>query len=435
MNARTTALSALIACRRQGAWADGALKEYIARDRLDRRDAALATRLVYGVVQNRLLLDFWLERLVKGGTGRLQPVVLDILRLGLYQITQLDKIPPSAAVNEAVEQGKKYASRQAAGLINGVLRSALRQRDALTPPEDLAIRFSHPRPLVELLEAQVGAGELEALLESHNQLPPLTVQRNPLAVSEADFRRELADAGVEATPHPWCRDSWLLQGSGSLEALPLFRRGGFYVQDPAARLAVTAAGLEPGMQVLDVCAAPGGKSFAAAMDLGGEGSVLSCDIHPHKIALLERGAARLGLPNLTARLQDATAFAPELAGQMDAVLADVPCSGLGVIRKKPDIRYKDLAPLARLPELQRRILDNVSRYVRPGGVLLYSTCTMLRRENEAVAEAFLADHPEYSPEPFPLPEALGGEHRAMVTLYPHRHGTDGFFICKLRRTT
>ena len=243
MNARTTALSALIACRRQGAWADGALKEYIARDRLDRRDAALATRLVYGVVQNRLLLDFWLERLVKGGTGRLQPVVLDILRLGLYQITQMDKIPPSAAVNEAVEQGKKYASRQAAGLINGVLRSALRQRDALTPPEDLSIRYSHPRPLVELLEAQVGAGELEALLQSHNQLPPLTVQRNPLAVSEADFRRELADDGVEATPHPWCRDSWLLQGSGSLEALPLFRRGGFYVQDPAARLAVTAAGL------------------------------------------------------------------------------------------------------------------------------------------------------------------------------------------------
>ena len=435
MNARTTALSALIACRRQGAWADGALKEYIARDRLDRRDAALATRLVYGVVQNRLLLDFWLERLVKGGTGRLQPVVLDILRLGLYQITQLDKIPPSAAVNEAVEQGKKYASRQAAGLINGVLRSALRERSALTPPEDLAIRFSHPRPLVELLEAQVGAGELEALLESHNQLPPLTVQRNPLAVSEADFRRELADAGVEAAPHPWCRDSWLLQGSGSLEALPLFRQGGFYVQDPAARLAVTVAGLEPGMQVLDVCAAPGGKSFAAAMDLGGEGSVLSCDIHPHKIALLERGAARLGLPNLTARLQDATAFAPELAGQMDAVLADVPCSGLGVIRKKPDIRYKDLAPLGRLPEIQRRILANVSRYVRPGGVLLYSTCTMLHRENEAVAEAFLADHPEFSPEPFPLPEALGGEHRAMVTLYPHRHGTDGFFICKLRRTT
>ena len=435
MNARTTALSALIACRRQGAWADGALKEYIARDRLDRRDAALATRLVYGVVQNRLLLDFWLERLVKGGTGRLQPVVLDILRLGLYQITQMDKIPPSAAVNEAVEQGKKYASRQAAGLINGVLRSALRQRDTLTPPEDLSIRYSHPRPLVELLEAQVGAGELEALLQSHNRLPPLTVQRNPLAVSEADFRRELADAGVEAMPHPWCRDSWLLQGSGSLEALPLFRRGGFYVQDPAARLAVTAAGLEPGMRVLDVCAAPGGKSFAAAMDLGGTGSVLSCDIHPHKITLMERGAARLGLPNLTARLQDATAFAPELADQMDAVLADVPCSGLGVIRKKPDIRYKDLAPLGRLPEIQRRILDNVSRYVRPGGVLLYSTCTMLRRENEAVAEAFLADHPEFAPEPFPLPAALGGAERAMATLYPHRHGTDGFFICKLRRTT
>ena len=432
MNARTTALSALIACRRQGAWADGALKEYIARDGLDSRDAALATRLVYGVMQNRLLLDHWLDGLVKGGTARLQPVVLDILRLGLYQLRFLDKIPPSAAVNEAVDQGKKYANRQAAGLINGVLRSALRQRDQLTPPADPALRYSHPQALTQLLAGEVGDA-LPELLQSHNAPVPLTVQRNPLACSEAAFLEALRDAGVEAQRHPWCQNAWILQGVGSVERLPLFARGWFYVQDPAARLAVTAAGLEPGMRVLDVCAAPGGKSFAAAMDLHNTGEVISCDIHPHKITLLEKGAARLGLSCIKPRLQDGSAFVPEWERAMDAVVADVPCSGLGVIRKKPDIRYKSLDDLARLPELQSRILANAARYVRPGGVLVYSTCTILRRENEAVAQAFLEAHGAFEPEAIRLPEALGEADRSMVTLYPHRHGTDGFFICKLRR--
>lgn len=432
MNARTTALSALIACRRQGAWADGVLKEYIARDGLDSRDAALASRLVYGVVQNRLLLDYWLDGLVRGGTARLQPVVLDILRLGLYQIRFLDKIPPSAAVHEAVEQGKKYANRAAAGLINGVLRSALRQSDRLTMPEDLSIRYSHPRALVALLEAEVD-GDLEALLQSQNDPAPLVVQRNPLQRSEDAFLAELRAAGVTASRHPWCRDGWILQGVGSIEWLPLFAQGGFYVQDPAARLAVTAAEIRPGMRVLDVCAAPGGKSFAAAIDMENTGEVISCDIHPHKITLLEKGAARLGLTAITPRLQDGSAFVPEWEAGMDVVLADVPCSGLGVIRKKPDIRFKSLDGLARLPEVQGRILANAARYVRPGGVLLYSTCTILRRENEAVAETFLAGHPEFVPEVISLPAALGEANRPMVTLYPHRHGTDGFFICKLRR--
>lgn len=432
MNARTTALSALIACRRQGAWADGALKEYIARDGLDSRDAALATRLVYGVMQNRLLLDHWLDGLVQGGTARLQPVVLDILRLGLYQLQFLDKIPCSAVVNEAVDQGKKYANRQAAGLINGVLRSALRRKDQLTPPADPALRYSHPQALTQLLAAEVGP-ELPELLQSHNAPVPLVVQRNPLACSPAEFLEALQEAGVEAREHPWCWNGWILSNTGSVERLPLFARGWFYVQDPAARLAVTAAGLEPGMRVLDVCAAPGGKSFAAAMDLHNTGEVISCDIHPHKITLLEKGAARLGLSCIKPRLQDGSAFVPEWESAMDAVIADVPCSGLGVIRKKPDIRYKSLDDLARLPEIQSRILANAARYVRPGGVLVYSTCTILRRENEAVAQAFLEAHGEFEPEAIRLPEALGEADRAMVTLYPHRHETDGFFICKLRR--
>lgn len=433
MSARTTALAALIACRKQGAWADGVLKEYIARDRLDRRDAALASRLCYGVLQNRLLLDYQIARCLTGSIKKLQPVVLEILRLGMYQILFLDKVPVSAAVNEAVEQGKKYANRAASGLINGVLRRADRERELLIAPEDLSVRYSHPQPLVELLRQSVGEEQLEPLLASHNQIPPVVIQVNTLVSTDDEVRAALEAAGASVEPHPWQAHSFRISGFGNLEQLELFRQGGFYVQDPAARLAVDAAGLKPGMTVLDGCAAPGGKSFAAAIAMENNGKIISCDIHPHKIELMKKGAERLRISIMEPTLQDSSALLPQWEGQMDAVLADVPCSGLGVIRKKPDIRYKDLDALSRLPEVQSRILQNLCRYVRSGGVLLYSTCTILKRENEDAVAEFLRSHPEFHTEPFDVPGGLPGQKDGCMTLLPSIHDTDGFFICKLRR--
>ena len=433
MNARTTALSALIATRRQNAWSDGVLKEYIARDRLDARDAALASRLCYGVLQNRMLLDFYIAYFLNGKLRELQPVVLDILRLGAFQIVFLDKIPASAAVNEAVEQCKSYANRRAAGLVNGLLRAMARNRDALPEPPDLATKYSHPQELVELLEESVGKDAIEPLLKCDNEITPTILHANPLRADAESVFAELEEAGAVLTPHPWLPDCRLAQGTGNLERLDAFRDGRVYVQDPAAHLAALASGVEPGMQVLDACAAPGGKSFAAAMQMRNEGSILSCDIHPHKLTLIEKGAERLGITMLQTRLQNAAEHDPALDGQFDAVIADVPCSGLGVIRKKPDIRYKPLEPLARLPELQRAILENVCRYVKPGGTLVYSTCTVLRRENEAVAEAFLKEHPDLSPETIPAPTGFGLENDGMLTLLPFKHDTDGFFICRMRK--
>ena len=433
MNARTTALSALIACRKQGAWADGVLKEYIARDRLDARDAALASRLCYGVLQNRMLLDYHIQHLLTGSIKKLQPVVLDILRLGLYQILFLDKVPASAAVNEAVEQTKRYANRSAAGLVNGVLRCAAREHDRLQSPQDLSIRYSHPQALVELLTDSVGPDRIEPLLQSHNEAPRTVIQVTTLAASDETVRTQLEASGAQLQSHPWLEHAWYLSGGGSLEHMPLFRQGAFFVQDPAAKLAVDVLGLRPGMRVLDGCAAPGGKSFAAAIAMENRGSLTSCDIHPHKIELLRKGAERLNIQILEPRLQDASQFVPQWEQAMNAVIADVPCSGLGVIRKKPDIRYKDLAPLAQLPQVQSRILENLSRYVKPGGVLLYSTCTVLRRENEDVVRAFLERHAEFHPEAFQVPAGLSGENDGMLTLLPSLHDTDGFFICKLRR--
>ena len=431
MSARQTALSALIACRRRNAWSDGVLKEYIARDGLDRRDAALASRLCYGVLQNQQLLDFYIASFLKCKLKDLQPVVLDILRLGAYQITMNDKIPVSASVNEAVEQGKKYANRQAAGLINGVLR-AMTRAEKLPEPPDLATRYSHPAALVELLRENVGDELLPELLKSHNSAPPTTVQVNTTRITAKEAAQILEKQGVGVEKHPWLTDCFFLNGTGSIEALEAFRDGLVYVQDPAARLAAICAGVEPGMQVLDCCAAPGGKSFAAAIEMKNQGSILSCDIHPHKLTLIEKGAERLGLTIIKTGLQDASAFVPEWENAMDAVIADVPCSGLGVIRKKPDIRYKDLSRIGQLPEVQRAILEQQARYVRPGGVLLYSTCTIIRAENEAVVENFLQHHPEFQAEMLPLPEACGLS-GTMATFLPCIHGTDGFFIAKMRK--
>lgn len=432
MSARNTALAVLIACRKREGWSDGVLKEYLRRDRLDSRDAALAARLCYGVLQNRLLLDFYLSRFVKQPLKKLQPVVLDILRLGAYQLTMTDRIPASAAINEAVEQTKRSANRQAAGLVNGVLRAISRAGEDLPEPPSLAIRYSHPAPLVELLRENVGEDRLEPLLQCDNEAPPTAVQHNPLRCAESELLGAWDEKGVRWTRHPWMPGCFRLRGDPA--SLPGFAEGWFYVQDAAARLAVRAAGLRPGMRVLDCCAAPGGKSFAAAIEMEDQGEILSCDLHPHKLPLIEAGAARLGVGTVRAVHQDAAVPREDWMGQMDAVLADVPCSGLGVIRKKPDIRYKDLAKIERLPELQGKILQNAGRYVKPGGVLLYSTCTVIKRENEAAAEAFLERNRDFVPEPMTLPEALRREPSAMLTLLPCGDECDGFFLAKLRKT-
>ena len=435
MGARETALNALIACRKSGAWPNGALKEYIARDRLPPRDAALATRLCYGVLQNRNKLDFYLKQLLTGRLKDLHPVVRDILHLGLYQIYELDKVPESAAVNESVTLAKKYCKNPKAGaLVNAVLRKAAATKGTLQEPVSYADRYSHPDELISLLKANLPKGKLEPMLIADNAAPRTVVQVNALRISAEELAERLNREHVSARPHEWMPDCLVLSGTGSLEQLPAFREGLFYVQDPAAKLSVLCAGLpETGGNALDCCAAPGGKSFAAAIAMGGKGSIVSCDIYPHKTALIENGAARLGLTNITARQQDASQVVPEWVGAMDTVIADVPCSGLGIIRKKPDIRYKNLKELEDLPALQLKILETQASYVRPGGTLLYSTCTVLKRENEDVVSAFLAAHGGFTTEPLPLPDVFPKNETGMLTLIPGEYDTDGFFICRLRR--
>ena len=433
MGARETALNVLIACRTEAGWSNGVLKQYIARDRLDRRDAALATRLCYGVVQNRLKLDHYLQQLLTGKLKDLHPAVRDILHLGLYQMKEMDKVPTSAAVNESVDLAKKYCKKQryAPGLVNAVLRKAA---DApLQEPTGWQEKYSHPQPLIDLLKGYVGKERIEPMLRANNEAPETVVQVNTLVITTAALAQRLESEGVTVQPHGWMKDCLVLSGTGNLEKLPSFREGLFYVQDAAAKLSVLCAELTPGQNVLDCCAAPGGKSFAAAIAMENRGSIVSCDVHPHKAELIANGAARLGIEVLSARCQDATAFVPDWEEKMDTVIADVPCSGLGIIRKKPDIRYKNLQELAALPALQLQILKNQARYVRPGGVLLYSTCTLLRQENEGIVEAFLKEDTRFQLEKLPLPAAFPENTSGMLALVPGEYDTDGFFIAKLRR--
>jgi len=435
MGARETALNALIACRKDNAWSNGVLKEYIQRDKLDSRDAGLATRLCYGVLQNRQKLDFYLNQLLTGKLKDLHPVVRDILHLGLYQIYELDKIPDSAAVNESVSLTKKYSKNpKAASLVNGVLRNAVRTQGQLKVPVSYADKYSHPDELISLLKANLPKGKLESMLIADNAAPETVVQVNTLRTTAAKLAERLEQEGISVKPHGWMKDCLVLSGTGNLEKLPSFREGLYYVQDPAAKLSVLCAKLpKEDIRVLDCCSAPGGKSFAAAIAMEGKGQITSCDVHAHKTGLIENGAARLGLSNITVCQQDATQRVSAWEAAMDVVIADVPCSGLGIIRKKPDIRYKNLAELKELPALQLAILENQSAYVKKGGVLLYSTCTVLKAENEEIVKAFLAKHSDFYTEPLGLPEVFPENETGMLTLIPGDYDTDGFFICRLRR--
>ena len=432
---RTIALRVLVASEK-GKWADSCLKRELKRNPLDKREAALCTRLCYGVLQNRRLLDFWLAPHSKIPLAKLEDKVRNILRMGAYQALMLDRIPGYAGVSSCVDLTRAISGDRASGFVNAVLRALLRSPRLLpvgAACERLSVLYSLPEWQVEEYLSLLGEQETEELLRTQNDTPPLWVQVNPLRCTAEGLRDALAAEGVKTQPHPWLQDCVNLDAPGDIDELDAFRKGMFLVADPAARLAVMAADPRPGMAVLDACAAPGGKAFLAAFAMGNKGEVKALDIHPHKLTLLRRGCERLGLSIVRPALRDASVFDPALENSADLVLADLPCSGMGILRKKPDIRNKTQLEVADLPALQLRLLTNLARYVRPGGVLLYITCSLRRAENEDVADAFQLARGDFSPLPFPLPEPVGGAPHGRITLWPHRHGTDGFFLAKFRR--
>ncbi len=284
-----------------------------------------------------------------------------------------------------------------------------------------------------MLAGFMDSDNLEKLLAANNDIAPVTLQVNTVKTTSGALLEALKTEGLDAALHPWLSDCITVSGIGNLENIKEFQDGHFYVQDAAARLSIMAADPKNGDTVLDACSAPGGKSFTAAVLMENNGSILATDLHEKKLPRIEAAAERLGLNIIKTAPMDATVYNPELSGKFDLVITDVPCSGLGIIRKKPEIRYKDIDEINGLPEVQLKILANVAKYVKPGGTLLYSTCTIVPSENEDVVSRFLAQNSEFAPESFTLPGPLGEIQSGMLTLYPHLYGTDGFFMCKLRR--
>ena len=432
--ARTAALEALLQVDVNEGYSNLVMDKTIRKYELKGRDAAFASTLFYGVLERRITLDFAITRFSKLPLASLAPKVLEILRLGAYQILFLDRVPDSAAVSESVELAKQQGAGKASGFVNGVLRSLIRGRETLSWPDD-SVRYSCPAWLLELWTASYGKEITSALMECLSEPVPIFVRVNTARTNRDELIRRLTEEGVTAHCVPQSAAALVLEKPGSIASLETFREGLFHVQDLSSQLAACALGAKPGERVIDVCSAPGGKAFTLAEEMENQGELLAFDKYKGKVRLISSGADRLGLTIIQASLRDAETPKQPLA-PADRVLCDAPCSGLGILRRKPEIRYKEKSTLDSLPDLQYRILCETARLVKPGGTLLYSTCTLNPAENGGVSDSFLNDHPDFSPLPvrFPaeIPHAVP-EPENQFTLFPSVHGTDGFFVSLFTR--
>ena len=433
-DARDVAVSAITAFRKRSAWSDGFLRNEIRANNLEPRDAAFASEIVNGVLENSLLINFYISKFSSIKLNKISPGILDILQMAVYQILFLDRIPDSAAVNDAVSRAKRN-NPKAAGFVNAVSRKISASKENLprpqgTLPERLSVLYSHPIELVTLLISEFGEQDAEKILAENNKRSKVFARVNTLKTT----REALVEKNEEVISFSAgsLGNSVEVSFSGNIEKSEAFRNGHFHIQDEASQLAAELLSPEGGSRVLDACAAPGGKSFSLAEMMENTGELISCDIYEHKLELIRKGAERLGIDIIKTAHCDASEFVPEFENAFDYILADVPCSGFGIIRKKPDIRYKSVEETEGLPGLQLKILKNLSRYLRPDGALVYSTCTVLSRENSDVIEAFLKENADFYEEMAETAIAHKEEKHG-ITLLPHISGTDGFYMCKLRR--
>lgn len=427
MTPRQLAFTLLQRIEKNDSFLNLALDHALEGSHLSGSDRALASALIYGVTERRLTLDYQIERLSTRPTDSIDPAVRTALRLGLYQLIYLDRIPAYAAISETVD----LLPRRSAGFANAILRAYTRQ-GALSLPERvgnllpyLSVAYSVCPALASRLLSDYGEERAEAILRGFERPSATTLSTNLLRTTRDELLTRLSDAvPTEIAPNG-------IITKGSVRELYGFEDGLFFVQDEASQICVEALGAQPNETVMDICACPGSKSFGTAIRMKNQGNVYSYDLHAKKLPLIESGAKRLGITIISTAERDGRTFIPEMEGRADRVLCDVPCSGFGTLSKKPEIRYKDPADMAGLPDIQLAILENACRYVKVGGVLVYSTCTILPAENEENVIRFLAKHPEFSLTPFSV-TSLSVEN-GMITLFPDTNATDGFFVARMVR--
>lgn len=435
---RDAALDALLAVDTRSAFTALAVDAALRRRHLDARARSYVTETVFGVLRRRGTIDWMLSVCTNRPLESLHPVVRNILRLSAYEIIFMQSVPGPVACNEAVNLAKHRGQRRAAGFINAVCRAVLRRHEAADwpwpspdadPAAALSVMTSHPRWLAARWIERFGIEEAWRLCEANNETPPLHVRTNTLKTTRDQLARLLATDGAEVEPGRWAPEALYVRGLGRLTDNAAFQAGLFAVQDEGAQLVARALAPLPGQRVIDLCAAPGGKTTHLAQLMENRGQIVAVDVHPGKLRLIEENVTRLGITIV----QTLAADGRELPGRLepaDGVLLDAPCSGLGVLRRRPDLRWQQRdEALGALAGQQRELLEAAARLTRPGGVLVYSTCSTEPEETSAVVDAFLSDNPGFVREEPPLHVDLadGGY------LFPHRHGTDGFFIARLRR--
>lgn len=410
------------------------LSDALEKSGLSEQDRKFASALFYGVIERKLTLDEIIAH-YSVNRNKLGSEIRNILRCGIYQLLYMDSVPDNAAVDESVKLAKANKNPACAGFVNALLREFIRRQKALPERKNrvdkLSLEYSCPIWLVSKWMSEYGDKVCLSMLKTSFGQPPTTVRVNTVSAPLDDTLKMLSDEGVMFAKSDVLDDCLDLYFSGSVEQTKAFRLGRLHVQDMSSQFCAAALEAKPGDTVLDLCSAPGGKTFTIAEIMGDKGSVLAFDLHPNRVKLIMSGAKRLGLNCVSARVNDAKKFSSDMP-TAERVLCDVPCSGLGVIRRKPEIKYKSPEDFERLPQIQYEILDTSSRYVKIGGVLVYSTCTLSRAENDEVADRFLKEHTEFTSSE--LGEAFGADrHKSRITFTPDKYGSDGFFVAKFRR--
>ncbi|SDH92070.1 16S rRNA (cytosine(967)-C(5))-methyltransferase RsmB [Alteribacillus bidgolensis] len=436
-NVREKALELLQRIEKEGAYSHLLLNHVLSHGQVSKKDESLLTELVYGTIKRKNTLDFYLTPFLKNGIDSIEPWVLQLLRLSVYQLVYLDRVPDRAVIHEAVNIAKKRGHKGISGLVNGVLRSIQRKglprTNSLSGIERLAIETSHPEWLLEDWIAAYGEKEAKAMALTNLDPPPLTVRVNLSKSTKEEIKNKLLEEGCQIEEGALSPDALIIT-SGSVITTETYKNGYVTIQDESSMLVARLLQPEPGMRVLDACAAPGGKTTHLAECMEDKGSINAFDLHKKKIKLIEEQAKRLGLSIIEAKAMDARELTAHLDEQFDRVLVDAPCSGLGVIRRKPELKWqKQKENLERFPKIQADILAEASKLVKPGGMLVYSTCTVRKEENEDVVEAFLSQNNLFKRERNEfLANTLQAEH-GQKTILPQQFGTDGFFMALLKK--
>lgn len=434
-NSRKVVMKLLTKLDNNSSYSNILLDDGLKKTDLSFQEKKFAAALFYGVLERRITLDAVIKKYSSRPTDKLNNEVRNILRMGIYQLCFMDSVPASAAVDESVKLAKKNKNPAAGGFVNGLLRAFIRDDKCLpkgkTKSENLSIEYSCPLWLVEKWQNEYGGKTTLSMLKTSLGQAPTTVKANTLSYNLESIMNTLKSDGFSSKINTCAVDALTIFGSGSIEMTKAYESGMLHVQDMASQLCCLAVNPQAGDVVLDICAAPGGKTFTMAELMGNKGTVMSFDLHENRVRLIRNGAKRLGLTIVSAQTNNGKVFNENLP-MADKVLCDVPCSGLGVIRRKPEIKYKNPNDFDNLPNVQYEILDTASRYVKQGGVLIYSTCTLSRAENDAVADKFLENHLDFKPCPlgdrFPC-----NQNDSRISITPDKFNSDGFFISKFVR--